>query len=110
MEYTKDIKEVRSLVNLWSDEFERRILNEKPPMEKVKTSDDSRTCGYSEALQVRMEKRVKTLFDKHIQKSSEHKETPRDIYKELPSLDFEMLISVFNTREKPSEIQNIERW
>ena len=46
--YAKDIKEVRSLVNLWKEEFIRRKTQiDLPPLEKAVMSDTSRIGGYS---------------------------------------------------------------
>ena len=50
-EYAKDIKEVRSLVNLWKEEFVRRKTQpELPPLEKAVMADDRRTGGYSQSV------------------------------------------------------------
>lgn len=49
--YAKDIKEVRSLVNLWKDEFIRRKTTQGlPPLEKAIMSDSSREGGYSQSI------------------------------------------------------------
>jgi hypothetical protein len=46
--YAKDIKEVRSLVNLWKEEFIRRKTQiDLPPLEQAVMSDSSRIGGYS---------------------------------------------------------------
>lgn len=45
--YVKEIKEVRSLVNLWRDEFDRRNSLNLPAIQPPVLSDDNRTCGFS---------------------------------------------------------------
>ena len=46
--YAEDIKEVRSLVNLWKEEFVRRkTIPGLPPLEKAVMSDNSRIGGFS---------------------------------------------------------------
>ena len=49
--FAKDIKEVRSLVNLWKDEFVRRkTIQGLPPLEKAVMSDNSREGGFSQSI------------------------------------------------------------
>lgn len=49
--YAKDIKEVRSLVNLWKDEFVRRKTTKGlPPLEKAVMSDNMREGGFSQSI------------------------------------------------------------
>jgi hypothetical protein len=50
--YAQDIKEVRSLVNLWKEEFIRRKTHQPqlPPLEKAVMSDATRTGGYSQSI------------------------------------------------------------
>jgi len=46
--YSEDIKEVRSLVNLWKEEFVRRKTNPGlPPLERAVMSDPNRQGGFS---------------------------------------------------------------
>ena len=46
--YAKDIKEVRSLVNLWKEEFIRRKTTPGlPPLETAVMADPKRLGGYS---------------------------------------------------------------
>ena len=64
-EYSKDIKEVRSLVNLWKEEFDRRIDYGQELMEKVQMADSSRTGGYSESLAVKLPE-IRAQLQKHL--------------------------------------------
>jgi len=49
--YAKDIKEVRSLVNLWKEEFFRRKANPLlPNLETAVMNDSNRTGGYSQSI------------------------------------------------------------
>ena len=64
-QYAEDIKEVRSLVNLWKEEFIRRKTTPGlPPLEKAVMSDGARSGGFSESILSR--DIVMTSLHKHL--------------------------------------------
>ena len=96
--YANDIKEVRSLVNLWREEFERRIESNLDLMDKVKKSDPNRDCGYSESLMVSASKnaRVMKQLKHHLKIVLEENQEDPSVYEPLPSFDFEIMRKLIN--------------
>jgi hypothetical protein len=66
--YTQDINEVRSLVNLWREEFDRRIDNQKDLMERVQKKKDEQTSEFSESIK---DKKVIKKLEKHLNETFE---------------------------------------
>jgi len=74
-QYSRDIKEVRSLINLWKDEFERRAdlgIAADHPIEPVKTEDAARTAvqqdHYAESLNT---ERIKMHLKLHLDQTTD---------------------------------------
>ena len=107
-EYSRDIKEVRSLVNLWREEFERRLELGYELMDKAKTKDESRTCGYSESLAVKNKESVRIILFKHLDVKGGMWEEETSMFAHLPSIDFKRTLAVICIKDKPQ--QEGERW
>lgn len=106
--YAQDIKEVRSLVNLWREEFERRIENGDTLMEKAK-SYQVRSCGYSESL-ASNSLIVKQLW-RHLDSScDEYAPQELSMYEHMASIDFKVTRSLIDQRDKPAQENDQERW
>ena len=100
---------MRSLVNLWREEFDRRIDHGQELMDKVQMADDSRTGGYSESLAVKMPK-IRAQLEKHLSFGVGKEAEPQleGMYEQMASIDFNSLTLVINAKNKPEG--DIERW
>ena len=106
--YAEDIKEVRSLVNLWREEFERRTENGDAPIEKAK-SYQARSCGYSESLTSNT-LIVKQLW-RHLDSTrTEHVPQEVSMYEQMASIDFQVTRTLIDQRDRPAHENDQERW
>jgi hypothetical protein len=99
--YAADIKEVRSLVNLWREEFERRMNLGIELMETVDTVGN-RFCGYSECLTVKRSKLIKSMLFRHL--DVEHQIAPSQNdpkrFEKLPSINFSRILAVMKLKDR----------
>jgi len=100
---------VRSLVNLWREEFDRRIDHGQELIDKVQMADDSRTGGYSESLAVKMPT-IRAQLEKHLSFGVGKEAEPQleGMYEQMASIDFNSLTLVINAKNKPEG--DMERW
>eukprot|EP00347_Sterkiella_histriomuscorum_P014702 403359875 len=100
--YSQDIKYVRSLVNLWKEEFIRRKHQGLPDMERAQMSDDTRTGGYSQSLND--QERVQNFLLKHLRTKAQNVQSFNsvdcELYKQLEKIDFEALSIFIQQKEE----------
>ncbi|CDW73683.1 dna polymerase zeta subunit [Stylonychia lemnae] len=105
LKYSLDIKEVKSLVNLWKEEFVRRKHQKLPELERAQMKDDSRLGGYSESIN--KDQKVIQYLLKHLRTKTQNSEkfetVDNSMYKEIDIVDYEALQMFIQSKEELQE-------
>ncbi|TNV71375.1 hypothetical protein FGO68_gene262 [Halteria grandinella] len=100
--YAQDIREVRSLVNLWKEEFIRRKTTPGlPALEKAVMEDHTRVGGYSQSI-LSMEP-VYQRLQQHLSqkyKGVNFSTVDNALYLQLETIDYSLLSALISQREQ----------